>query len=89
MKFAAIAFIFAVASAGAAAAQSLCEHEGEQFPEGAQICASGWQQECTVGGYWRAVGYCRADDPSDPGKFTSIEKPDGAEAPESDKPAAE
>ena len=44
-----------------------CEYLGTLYPVGYTICAEGWLQECTVAGYWSAIGMCHSGDDLQPG----------------------
>ena len=64
---------FAIATTGAASAG--CDYQGVTYATGSQICAAGgWLQECTVADYWKAIGYCRAEDGADKTVFTVIDE---------------
>ncbi|MGF1447074.1 MAG: hypothetical protein ACFBRM_12870 [Pikeienuella sp.] len=59
----ALAFAFAAAIAQPAAAA--CSYQGVTYSVGSTICAAGgWLQECTVAGYWKAIGTCNSVEPS-------------------------
>lgn len=71
MKAIMIGVVLALAAAGTAAAD--CEYQGRNYATGSTICAAGgWLEECTVAGYWKAIGQCRAADPQKPAEYTVI-----------------
>lgn len=39
-----------------------CNYLGNSYPVGYVICSEGWLQECTIAGYWSAIGMCHAPD---------------------------
>lgn len=47
---------------GGGAAMADCTYRGYTYGTGSTICFDGWLQECTVDGYWKAIGSCRAPD---------------------------
>lgn len=48
---------------GAGHASANCSLNGNYYPVGTVLCFDTFIQECTVAGYWKAIGNCRADDP--------------------------
>ncbi len=50
------------ATLGGGAALADCTYAGYTYGTGATICFDGWLQECTVDGYWKAIGSCKAPD---------------------------
>ncbi|MEM7061035.1 MAG: hypothetical protein AAF557_25940 [Pseudomonadota bacterium] len=40
-----------------------CSLNGNLYPVGTVLCFDTFIQECTVAGFWKAIGNCRADDP--------------------------
>lgn len=48
---------------GTASASANCELNGVIYEVGTVICFDTFIQECTVAGYWSAIGNCRSDDP--------------------------
>jgi hypothetical protein len=51
----------AVAVVLPAAAEAACYHNGIAYSAGAKRCYSGWLEQCTVAGYWSAIGQCRTE----------------------------
>ncbi len=37
-----------------------CSYGGYTYSVGSTVCFDGWLQECTVAGYWKAIGMCKA-----------------------------
>ncbi|MEM6621062.1 MAG: hypothetical protein AAF674_02455 [Pseudomonadota bacterium] len=62
----AIAGIGFLASVGATPAQAACVYNDVYYDVGVTLCFGGWVQECTVAGYWKAVGMCNMTDPQEP-----------------------
>ncbi|MFN0263541.1 hypothetical protein ACKTEK_06640 [Tepidamorphus sp. 3E244] len=54
--------ITAFALLGASPAAASCDYQGYSYGVGSTVCAAGWYQECTVAGYWKAIGFCKAPD---------------------------
>jgi len=48
---------------GTSHASASCSLNGNYYPVGTVLCFDTFIQECTVAGYWKAIGNCRADDP--------------------------
>ncbi|MGF1502015.1 MAG: hypothetical protein ACFBSD_09365 [Paracoccaceae bacterium] len=50
----------------AAQASASCYHQGYSYPVGYTMCSGdGWYQECTVAGYWKAIGMCNGGTATD------------------------
>lgn len=80
MKRVLFSMLLAAAAAGTASAD--CEYQGRTYSQGSTICAAGgWLEECTVAGYWKAIGQCRAADADNPTKYTVIESEEPAATP--------
>lgn len=61
----------ALTLAGTASAD--CYYNGYNYPVGSTVCASGgWLQECTVASYWKAIGYCRAEEGKPATSYTTV-----------------
>lgn len=61
MKHLSIGFLLTVLTAGPSAAS--CSYLGNYYSVGSVICAAGgWLEECTVAGYWSAIGQCNKAD---------------------------
>ncbi|OWU85708.1 hypothetical protein ATO6_01930 [Oceanicola sp. 22II-s10i] len=61
MKKLALAATLTFGSAIPAAAS--CEYLGGYYGEGSVVCAAGgWLQQCTIAGYWAAIGHCKEQD---------------------------
>ncbi|WP_145953406.1 hypothetical protein [Oceaniglobus indicus] len=47
----------------ATSATADCSYMGGYYATGSTICsAGGWLEQCTIAGYWSAIGSCKADD---------------------------
>ncbi|MEQ8652515.1 MAG: hypothetical protein RIC87_08645 [Kiloniellales bacterium] len=49
-----------VATMGIGTAWADCSYGGYYYSVGSTVCFDGWLQECTVAGYWKAIGMCKA-----------------------------
>ena len=49
-----------------ASANAACSYQGVTYAVGSKICSGGWLQECTVAGYWKAIGMCKRESVRDP-----------------------
>ncbi len=54
-----------VMTLGANTAWANCKFAGRTYPLGSTVCFDGWLQECTVGGFWKAIGQCKAPLPAE------------------------
>ena len=57
---------FLIVALGGARAWAACEYDGVYYEAGTQLCFGGWLQECTVAGYWGAIGMCKDPDVPEP-----------------------
>lgn len=48
------------ATLGMGTAWANCSYGGYTYSVGSTVCFDGWLQECTVAGYWKAIGMCKA-----------------------------
>ncbi len=48
------------ATLGMGTAWANCSYDGYTYSVGSTVCFDGWLQECTVAGYWKAIGMCKA-----------------------------
>lgn len=49
-----------------ATANAACSYQGVTYAVGSKICSGGWLQECTVAGYWKAIGMCKRESVREP-----------------------
>ena len=57
---------------GTSYAAANCSLNGYSYPVGTVLCFDTFVQECTVAGYWKAIGNCRSTDP----RFELTERPE-------------